>query len=133
MSLQPKKRINLRRNIRFTKDDSSTLDIKAGIQIVDGDVADHWFVRAHRDPLPSGMLEEVDEASGPAPDDAATQSASGASGAEAGIQPTTGAKGEAVGAGSATLGADDLAAGAVGAGGAVEAEDAATDAKPKKK
>lgn len=40
-------KINLARAITLTKDDRTILELPAGEQTVDKDVADHWFVQAH--------------------------------------------------------------------------------------
>ncbi|EIL88535.1 hypothetical protein UU9_12328 [Rhodanobacter fulvus Jip2] len=40
-------KINLSRAITLNKDDGTVLELPAGEQTVDKDVASHWFVQAH--------------------------------------------------------------------------------------
>jgi hypothetical protein len=45
------KRINVVKPFRLTFDDHTTRDFKPGVVEVDEKIADHWYVKAHSEPV----------------------------------------------------------------------------------
>lgn len=49
--------VNITSPFTFTRDDGRPLDIAAGVQDLDDDVASHWFVQAHCASVPEEQVK----------------------------------------------------------------------------